>query len=490
MLFPYLSAINIEKTKAQAIYLQLATELSSLIKQGVLKSGQKLPGSRVIAEKLSLNRSTVNLALDELQAQGWIEARNRSGFYVNQSLPEVKLQQKETAIKDFSKTAGFELKVNDVIAPPQFCEFQLQFNDGEPDPRLGPLNELGREYHRLLRKTGARNLFSYNNAQGDVEFRKVIAQQLNEFRGFNISAENVFVTKGSIMAIYLISKVAIAPGDKVVITDLNYKTFNMNLENAGAVLARIPVDEKGLNTDELEKLLHKEKVRMLYITSHHHHPTTVSLAPERRLHLYELAKKYGFFILEDDYDFDYHYQNKPTLPIASMDNLGLVVYIGSYSKVVYPGIRTGFIIAPENVVKELVRYRRILDLQGDHVMERAMANLIKDGTMQRYLRKNIRAYKKRKEHFCEILRKDFSDYLDFHEPEGGMAVWSKFKEKYDLKEIAKRCYQKQLHISDGSAYNPPGKNINSCRMGFAHMNENEITLACNILKDVLKNYFN
>lgn len=486
MSFSYLSAIRIDKEKPQPVYLQLAFELSSLIKQGVLKPGQKLPGSRVIATVLSLNRNTVNIALEELQAQGWIEVKSRSGMYVNHSLPEVKLQHSDSAANDFSRLAGFELKVNDRLFPPPYNEFRLQFNDGEPDPRLGPLDELGREYHRLLKKSGYRNLFSYQNAQGDVELRKVIAQQLNEFRGFNISADNVFVTKGSIMAIYLISKVAITHGDKVVVTHLNYRTFNLSLENAGAVLVRVPVDEKGLNTVELEKLLKKEKIRMLYITSHHHHPTTVCLAPERRLHLYELARQYNFIILEDDYDFDYHYQNKPTLPIASMDNQGLVVYVGSYSKIIYPGIRMGFIIAPVNVINEISKYRRIIDRQGDHVMERALANLIREGTIQRYLRKSIRVYKKRKEHFCAILRNDFSDYLDFQEPEGGMAVWVQFKEPFNLKEISRRCHQKNLNISDGTVYDPPEAKINSCRMGFAHMNENEITEACNILKEVLK----
>lgn len=288
------------------------------------------------------------------------------------------------------------------------------------------------------------------------------------------------------LGIHLLAQVLLSRGDKVVVGDRNYRTANLCFEQRGAQLLRVPVDEKGLDTSALESLLLQHPVRLLYITSHHHHPTTVTLAPERRLHLYELAKKHRFCILEDDYDFDYHYDNKPTLPIASMDSQGLVVYTGSYSKVIYPGIRVGFVVAPPNLMLELVKYRRITDRQGDHLIERAIANLMREGTMQRYLRKSKNLYKRRKEHFCALLRDEFGSYLDFREPEGGMAVWVKFREAYPLPLVAAACAAKGVYLSNGHAYSNLDSSGNACRMGFASMTEQEMRQACEVLKGVLR----
>ncbi|MDX5481168.1 MAG: PLP-dependent aminotransferase family protein [Hymenobacteraceae bacterium] len=453
-----------------------------LIKQGVLKPGQKLPGSRVLADKLQVNRNTVVLATDELQAEGWVEARARKGLFVNERLPLVKGAGSFAEGAGSSVATGFPLELNPYLQAPEVHRLPLEFNDGFPDPRLSPLHELGREYHRLLRKTSPLHLFSYSDAQGDVYFRKILSQQLNEHRGLQTTPETLFITRGSIMGIHLLAQAILRKGDKVVVAELSYHTANLCFEQAGAQLLRVPLDGKGIDTDALEALLQTHRVRMLYITSHHQHPTTVTLAPERRLHLYALARQYRFCVLEDDYDFDYHYENKPTLPIASMDTEGLVVYLGSYSKVIYPGIRIGFVVAPQNLMAEMVKYRRILDRQGDHLIERAIANLMRDGTMQRYLRKSKKLYKNRKESFCQLLRQEFSSYVEFEEPEGGMAVWVRFKPGFPLPAVAAACRSRGLYLSDGAAYG----SRNACRMGFASMTEEEMRQACGILKVVLQ----
>ena len=486
MSYPYLHLLEIDKERASPVYLQLSQGLTSLIKQGILKPGQKLPGSRVLASTLQLNRNTVSLAMDELQAEGWVVARERSGLFVNDRLPIITVAEQIPFSDRLPGAPAFQLEQSQLLEMPEVYNYAMEFNDGVPDPRLGPLQELGREYHRLLRKASPLHLFGYSDAQGDPFFRKVLARELNEVRGFSVRPEEIFISRGSIMGIHLLAKTLIKPGDVVVVGALSYRTANLCFEQCGAKLLRIPVDEKGLDTSSLEKLLEQQPVRMLYVTSHHHHPTTVMLAPERRLHLYELAKKHQFCILEDDYDFDYHYDNKPTLPIASMDRKGLVVYVGSYSKVIYPGIRIGFVVAPQALMLEMIKYRRIVDRQGDHLIERAIANLLQEGTLQRYLRKSKKIYKKRKEYFCQLLRQEFSQYLDFQEPEGGMAVWVNFKRAYPLAEVAQRCKAKNLYLSNGQAYHPAGGQANACRMGFASMTEKEIKQACEVLKGVLE----
>ncbi|AHM61468.1 GntR family transcriptional regulator [Flammeovirgaceae bacterium 311] len=490
--YPYLNLLEIDKDKSSPVYLQISQGLAGLIKQGVLKPGQKLPGARLLAEILHLNRNTVTLAMDELQAEGWVVGRERSGLFVNDRLPIVTIEEEASSAngalpaEGFAGGTAFPLEQNLLLESPELHQCALEFNDGFPDPRLSPLQELGREYRRLHKKANPLRLFSYSEAQGDPFFRKMVCQQLNEVRGFAVSSADIFISRGSVMGIYLLARTTLKPGDTVVIGELNYRTANLCFEQCGARLLRIPVDAKGIDTGALEALLQQQLVRMLYITSHHQHPTTVMLAPERRLHLYELARKYKFYILEDDYDFDYHYENKPTLPIASMDRQGLVIYTGSYSKVIYPTIRVGFVVAPQALIQEMIKYRRIIDRQGDHLIERALANLIQEGTLQRYLRKSKNIYKKRKEFFCQLLRKDFSRYLDFQEPEGGMAVWVKFKDAFPLVKVSEACKTRSLHLSNGLSYNPPGKQLNACRMGFAGMTEKEMLQACGILKEVLE----
>ena len=481
MNFPYLNEIKIDRGRETPLYLQISQGIASLIKQGILKAGQKLPGSRTLADILGVNRNTVCLATDELLLEGWVVARTRSGLYVNAKLPLIenplRLKSKAATLNN-ETTPCLRLTPNENLEVPEIHSLELEFNDGIPDPRLSPLNELGREYHKLLKKSGPLKLFSYSDAQGEPFLRKVLADSLNEHRGLQITSDHLLISRGSIMALSLIAQTTLKKGDAVVVGELSYRTANLIFEHAGALLLRIPVDKHGVDTFAIEALLQKESIRFIYVTSHHHHPTTVTLAPERRIHLYELAKKHHFFILEDDYDFDYHYENKPTLPIASMDSYGLVVYIGSWSKTMYPGIRTGFMVAPPHLIMEMIRYRRIFDRQGDHVMERALANLIYDGTMQRYLRKSKKIYKSRKNYFCQLLKQRLDAFLDFVEPEGGMAVWVTFKEGISLPHLAQHCEKQNLYLSDGRTYNPPDKNINSCRMGFAHMNEEELEQAC------------
>ena len=485
MNYSYLNNIKFEKGKGNAIYLQIAHGIASLIKAGILKPGQKLPGSRILAEKLGVNRNTIKSSVDELLSEGWVITRARSGLFINASLPLVSPQKNLSFSNEISSVSGFYLTVNDMLSVPDVSHLPLQFNDGFPDPRLSPLNELGREYHKLLKKTKPLDSFSYAEPEGDSLFRKVLSQQLNEYRGMKTSPANLFITRGCIMGIYLVAQATLKPGDKVVIGERNYYTSNLCFKHFGAELLYIPVDDKGVDTHSLELLLQCHNVRMIYITSHHHHPTTVTLAPERRIHLYELAKQHKIIILEDDYDFDYHYNNKPTLPIASMDTEGLVIYVGSYSKIIYPSIRIGFLVASSDLILELCKYRRIIDRQGDHIMERAIANIILDGTMQRYLRKSNKIYKRRKEYFCEQLRKNFTNYIDFKEPEGGMAVWVTFKQ-HSLHDISKRCKERGLYLSDGTMHPNSLLYKNSCRMGFASMSEEEIDQSCLILKEVIE----
>ena len=301
-----------------------------------------------------------------------------------------------------------------------------------------------------------------------------------------ITPEQIFVTRGSIMGLYLLSQVLLRPGDKMVVGKLSYRTANLVFGYREAELLTIPVDEEGLVTDALEALLKKHKIRALYVTSHHHYPTTVPLAPHRRLHLYELARKHRFFILEDDYDYDFHYNHKPLMPLAASDEEGLVLYIGSFTKKISPAIRVGYVVAPQNIIRELIKLRRIIDRQGSNLEERALADLLEDGTIKRFTRKALQTYRQRRDLFCSLLKTELAEEISFQEPEGGMAVWVQYRKDIDMVKLSQRCAQKGLYVSDGRIYSPEDQWHNTCRMGFASMRLAEIEEGVGILNSSLK----
>jgi GntR family transcriptional regulator / MocR family aminotransferase len=221
------------------------------------------------------------------------------------------------------------------------------------------------------------------------------------------------------------------------------------------------------------------------VTPHHHYPTTVPLRIDRRLELLRLANEYGFIIFEDDYDFDFHYKHRPLLPLASADENGMVIYCGSFSKSFSPAFRMGYIVAAENVIEHLARVRILLDRQGDHILDNAMADLLNDGTIQRYSRKTLAVYEERRNLFCDLLSRELKDVVSFTLPEGGMTVWTKFAQSINLEQLAKEAFRKGLSLSDGKVHQYPNFNANAVRLGFASSSKEELTRSVEILSGLV-----
>jgi GntR family transcriptional regulator/MocR family aminotransferase len=247
----------------------------------------------------------------------------------------------------------------------------------------------------------------------------------------------------------------------------------------------IPVDEHGLVVDELRKICEQQPVRMVYVTPHHHYPTTVALRMDRRLELLRLANQYGFIIFEDDYDFDFHFKHRPLSPLASADENGMVIYCGSFSKSFSPAFRMGYLVAAENVIALLSRARILLDRQGDHILDNAMADLLNDGTIQRYLRRTLPVYEERRDHFSGLLEKELKGAVKFGVPEGGMSVWTIFDPAIDLTLLSENAFKKGLTISNGKTHVYPQFNAHALRLGFASASMEELTKSVEILKEIV-----
>lgn len=482
------SSIKLNQENERAIYLQLSDEILILIKHGQLTTGQKLPSTRDLASLLKINRITVAKAFEELHMQGWLESFVGRGTFVSSHIPELeprKLQNE--VITKAQKIAGFSLNEKQYLQNSYFVptvEFHL--DDGYPDPKLAPLKELYRAYRNQLSRSGLYYKFgSYGSPDGSGVYKQAISNYLNETRGLKTTSKNILSVRGTLMGINLVCTALINPGDVVVSGIPGWQRAEHNFAHAKAEHIGIPIDEYGLIVDELRKICKRKKVRMVYVTPHHHYPTTVSLRIDRRLELLRLANEYGFIIFEDDYDFDFHYNHRPLLPLSSADENGMVIYCGSFSKSFSPAFRMGYIAASENVIEHLANVRILLDRQGDHVLDNAMAELLNDGTVQRYLRKTLTVYEERRNHFCNLLYNELGNAVNFSIPEGGMTVWTEFEKSIDLESLAQKAYTKGLYFSDGKVHKYPTYNTNGIRLGFASSSKEDLTKSVHILKGLI-----
>ncbi len=468
-----------------AVYVQIANSLVNLIRNGTIKPGVLLPSSREMALMLQVHRKTIVAAYEELYVQDWIETIPRKGVQVSQHLPEIKPRtfKQDNQVSGYKGGAGFTFKK--LSASPAVTHkpltHRLVVNDGFPDPRIAPVGLLLKEYRRLFDNTATMGLSMEGARAGSVSLRTAIASFLSGTRGLSINAQNVLISRGAQMAIYMAAAMILKPGSTVIVGEPNYFMANMIFEQFGATLIRVPVDENGIDVDALEKICKKKKPSLLYIIPHHHHPTTVTLSADRRMKLLQLIRQYNLPVIEDDYDYDFHYNRNPILPLASADHGGNVIYIGSLTKFLAPNIRVGYMAAPENFIREAVQLRMMIDIRGDNLMEEALAILSNAGHIQRHLKKSVKLYHERRDMFCSLLENELGDIVSFTKPQGGMAVWARFNTKYPLPLIAQRASGQGLYLSDGSHYSAGGINYNAIRMGFASLNEKEMVEVVRII---------
>jgi GntR family transcriptional regulator/MocR family aminotransferase len=490
MMHPVFSQLAIDKKSRQPVYLQIAGQVMTFIRSGLLQAGYRLLSSREMAGMLQVHRRTVVRAYEELLAQGWLESQAGSGTFVAQHIPEIHPRQLRMPGKKDSDhsmlRAGFPFQpfphLSRVMGS---IRSRYHLDDGFPDSRLAPLEELARAYRGQM-LTGNRYVrLGYSDPAGSTWLRQELSAYLNETRGLNTSPENLLITRGVAMGLYLVNAGLLKPGDEVVVGEKSWEGANANFLQAGARLNRIPVDEHGLDTAALEKCCRKLKPRLVYLTSHHHYPTTVALRAERRIRLLQLAEQYRFIIFEDDYDYDFHYLSKPLLPLAASDKIGTVLYCGSFTKTISPAFRVGYLVGPQDVIRHLTQLRRIIDRQGDTLLENAMAELLQLGLIQRHLRKSLRIYKARRDAFCELLASRLGKAVEFSVPDGGMAVWTKFDPAINLPALAGKALKKDLYFSDGRFYNPASRRIHATRLGFASSTIEELEKSVEILRGII-----
>lgn len=479
-------AIDLAAADTGPTFLRIARAISEDIRRGRLRAGDSLPGSRTLATSLGVHRNTVLAAYRELGAEGWIATAEARGTFVSPQIPDVsprRFSAQAAVAREISPRVGFDLGPQRVAALPppaplavpllSSLEGPMSLGGGIPDVRLVPSAELARAMRRVLARRAV-EVLSYGDPAGPASLRTALARMVAATRGVAARAENVLVTRGSQMGIDLAARALVSPGDVVAVEALGYRPAWEALRAAGAKLVSLPVDTHGIDTAALEQLCAEQRVRGVYVTPHHQFPTTVTLAPARRLRLLEIARERRLFVLEDDYDHEFHYEGRPVLPLASADVHGVVVYLGTLSKVLAPGMRIGFVVAPEPLVARLAAIRRVVDRQGDHLLENAVADLLEEGEIQRHIRRAKRVYAERRERLASLLLARFSSVLSFRLPSGGTAIWTRVASDVPVDAWAARAEELGLVIQPARQFAFDGKTRPFLRLGFAQHDEREV----------------
>jgi GntR family transcriptional regulator/MocR family aminotransferase len=459
MLRPWQLEIQLDKKSGTALYLQIADAIINAIKSGKLSNGNALPGSRQLAGLLNVNRNTVIEALDVLIAEGWLVTIDRKGTFVADLLPEVLLNKKSK--KEISESI-------DSIKP------HLVFDDGLPDSRLAPMTDLARAYREIFNRKSRWQIMGYSNEFGAPEFRKAIAQMLNFKRGMNISPNQICVTRGSQMAMYLAAHCLFSKGDFVMIENPGYKPAWKAFENAGATLLPVSVNKDGLDLKEVEEYLKKYKtIKAIYVTPHHQFPTTVTLSLKKRLKLIELSNQYDFTIIEDDYDNEFHFGQRPVLPVSSYESAKNFIYIGTLSKIVAPALRIGYLVSGVENIQKVGEHRKIIDVQGDNIMEEAVLHLINEGIIKRHLKKTNLIYKSKRDYFETLCNKYLKDKATFNKPEGGLAFWIVPNSDINVEDVYQNLKRKGISIMnpENFSFDDP---VQGFRLGYASLTEKQM----------------
>lgn len=464
--------------------MQIANQLAQAIQNKHLSDGLKLPGTRTMAVLLGVHRNTVSNSYHVLETQGWVRSEVGRGTFIQWGIQEH--QQGEDLAKrraGFPNQTGFSFRrwslLDNVYGNGTAA---IRMDDGLPDIRLSNLDHLARLFHTNMKRRNTIGKLEAENRAAHHFYRDQLTQYLNLTRGLGIVPDQLLITRSRELGMNIVAETLIKPGDTVIVGALSYFAVNMILQKAGARIRTVPMDEMGVIPEALREIHQKQPFRLLYLTPHYHYPTTVTLSAKRREALLQMSVELGFIILEDDYDFDFNFDQRPLLPLAAMDTEGMVVYLGTFGRTMPSAFRSGYLVAPQPLIHEMQKLHAVMDRYGDPLGELALGELIADGDVYRYLRESVQKYRKRRDTMAQELAVKLGHLIDFEVPNGGLAMWTSWPNSQNLLQFSKACSKAGLFIPPFLLYQ--SKTLSGIRMGFGSLTPTEIVTAVEIMKSV------
>lgn len=418
--------IPIDHQNKTPLYRQIETYLQEGILSGSLAPDTRLPSSRQLAQELGVSRITVENAYAELEASGLVLSQTGSGTYV---LPPSIIQ---SAPKNIDAWPLWQQDITLECTFPKYAYIQdilkscdnsdlINFTEGIGDPRLFPVEDFRKMIQTVLRRDGV-DALGYGDRKGYAPLRNTISNILGS-QGIHTHPDNVLITAGSHQAISLVARLLLKPGDTIIAENPTYSVALSLFQALNLRIVGIPTDNNGMQVEKLEELLKKYHPKLIYTMPNFQNPTGTCLSNERRRKLIALGDSYNVPILEDDFVGDLRYDGVAQPALKSLDPGGRVIYVNSFSKVLIPGFRVGFLVAEGPVYDMLVKYKYLNELQTSSLIQRALDAYVTVGRYQSQLRRSRQVYRKRRDAMLAAVKRHLPGDVHIDSPQGGLFMW-------------------------------------------------------------------
>jgi DNA-binding transcriptional MocR family regulator len=470
--------IPIDRNAPEPIYRQIIDGTKRLIDNGSLKVNDSLPSTRRLADRLGINRSTVVHAYEELQAQGYLSSRPGSYNRVLKRRREVPYREDRKSLISWEEATsdrarrihrtflgyvpeGPKLKGDDIINISQL----------DLDPRLYPMEEFRKSLSHVINSQGALSL-DYGSHMGSSRLREIIAKRLR-LHGISVSGEEILITNGAQQGIDLVTRLLAADGNVIVESPTYSNVFPLLRFNA-AKLIEVPMTDEGMDLKALKRKLATSKVDLIYTIPNFHNPTGITTSHSHREGLLSICQDHRVPLLEDGFEEDMKYFGRLPLPIKSIDAHNLVIYLGTFSKALFPGLRIGWVTAHRDCISRLTALKRFSDLGSGNLVQEVLAEFVSRGFYDLHLKRIHRVFRRRMQLALRMMEGHFPPSARWTRPAGGYTIWVKIPRPVDEGRLQELMSRFGVIVSYGGYYFGGGRQSPFIRISIAKTDDGEI----------------
>lgn len=472
--------LSLDPNSTIPLYRQIYAQIREMVLSGELPAGSPLPASRTLAETYHVARVTVTTAYEQLQAEGFVTAQVGAGTCVAEHLP---VPHEAAAFRPTFSRWGKGVAASDrsVDEPPP-TRPEIDFGFGRSFPHIFPYDIWRRLLARYL-STDDTMLSRYGSVAGFNPLRSAVADYLRRMRGVNCTAEQVVIVSGIQQALDILARLLLEPGDEVLVETPGYPDALKLFRLHQAVLTALPVDDAGF---PVEKIPARSKARFAFVTPSNQFPKGGTMPLERRLALLQWAQEHETLVLEDDYDGELRYSDHPLAALQGLDEDGRVVYLGTFSKVLFPALRLGYVVVPTVLLAPFLKAKQLVDRGAPTLTQAAVADFITEGHFERHLKRLRKAYGRRRKVLVKALQFHLSDQIQFLDVAAGLHVMVYLSKVFDENEVVQKAAKAGVGVYPGHSYHvnqAPGPSI---LLGFSGLDEKDIKEGIERLSEVLE----